>query len=156
MSSVKYQTVLKLLSKENVVIVDSSTTKESLISRLVELACGDLSLADRDDVLNKVLAREAGISTTLESGLSIPHSRVTEIEDFRAAMAVLHTPIKDKASSLEVEIKVMFLFLSPSDPTFFQKHLQVLAELSEMFRPDFVKQITETQSTEEALLLLGK
>ena len=42
---------------------------------------------DTADVLTKVIARENGISTTLDTGLSIPHARIEGIENFLVAMS---------------------------------------------------------------------
>lgn len=140
-----------LLNSNNTLLVTDSIKKEDLIARLAELACAGLSETDAKDVLAHVLRREAGISTTLDTGLAIPHARVDEISDFRAALAVLPNGIKDGG----MEIKVMFLFLSPAEPKFFQKHLQLLAELSETFKESFTAALTRAKSTDEILNLIN-
>ncbi len=142
-----------LLNDTNTLLITEPISKEALISKLTALACKGLSEADCTDILEKVLSREAGISTTLDTGLSIPHARVEEIADFRAALAVLRTPIENPENT-EMGIRVMFLFLSPSNPKFFQKHLQILAELSETFKSSFMAEIALAKNVEEVLSLI--
>jgi len=142
-----------LLNKDNTLLVTEPVSKEDLISKLAALACKGLPETEGKEILQKVLAREAGISTTLDTGLSIPHARVDEITDFKAAMAVLPREIQDPAG--DIGIKVMFLFLSPANPKFFQKHLQVLAELSETFKESFMAKITAAAGVEEILAIIN-
>lgn len=142
-----------LLNENNVILVTEPVGKEALISKLAALACQGMPEADAKEILERVLAREAGISTTLDTGLSIPHARVDEIADFKAALAVAPGEVKDLAGG-GMDIKVMFLFLSPSNPKFFQKHLQILAELSETFKEEFMAKITAAKTAGEILELI--
>lgn len=79
--------------------------------------CRDYPQLDPADVASQVLKREEGISTTLDTGLSIPHARLEELGDFTAALAVLPEPLRDQTNS-DLSIRVMFLFLSPAKPAF--------------------------------------
>jgi PTS system nitrogen regulatory IIA component len=142
-----------LLNKDNTFIFPNPGSKTEIIKTLVQTACKDLSDIDIEDVRGQVLRRESGISTTLDTGLSIPHCRVAEIESFRAACAVFPGGLKDPENP-DLEIKVMFLFLSPSNPAFFQKHLEILAELSEKFKDSFINKLTACKTAEEALAVI--
>ncbi|MGB2579731.1 PTS system nitrogen regulatory IIA component [Elusimicrobium simillimum] len=148
--------ISSLLDQTNVVLVkEQNVQKGELIKQLVSIACKGLNEMDTAEILDRVLKREEGIPTTLDTGLSIPHSRVDEITTFRAALAVVPAGIKDPAAGNAV-IKVMFLFLSPSNPEFFQKHLQILAELSERFKDSFVSALTNAGSIEEVLKIINE
>lgn len=153
MQTHKEVSVSTLLTSANILLTDDPGTKTDLIKKLVRAACKDLNTVDLNDIEAQVLHREEGISTTLDTGLSIPHSRVAEIEDFRAAMAVIPHGLKDQENP-DINIKVMFLFLSPANPAFFQRHLQILADLSELFKESFINKLSNAKNAEELLSLI--
>lgn len=137
-----------LIGADNIIIAPGDATKNGLIGLLVERVCASTPQLDAADILAQVLKREEGISTTLDTGLSIPHARLEEIDDFKAALAVIPGGITDPAHT-DLSIKIMFLFLSPAKQTFFQKHLQVLATLAETFKADFIEDISGLPSAED-------
>ena len=128
-----------LISAPRVLVAPEGLDKEGLIETLVRMACRQCPRLDPAEVTAQVLEREKGISTTLDTGLAIPHARVEELDDFAAALAVLPSPVMDCQHNKP--IRAMFLFLSPAKPAFFQKHLQVLAALAETFQPDFIQEL---------------
>ncbi|MDR0292488.1 MAG: PTS sugar transporter subunit IIA [Elusimicrobium sp.] len=146
--------VSSLLNEKNTLLIEhADMQKGELIKQLVNLACAGLSNIDTADILDRVLKREESITTTLDTGLSIPHCRVDGISACRAAMAVVKDGIKDPVAD-NIDIKVMFLFVSPSNPSFFQAHLQILAQLSEKFKDSFINRLTQASTAEEALKIV--
>lgn len=139
-----------LLSPAQICIVPSGQTKQAVIRRLVELICHAEPALGAEDVLREVLRREEGISTTLDTGLSIPHARLEEIADFKAALAVFPAPVPEPHNPHHA-IKAMFLFLSPSKPEFFQRHLQILAALAQTFKPEFMDELAQLQTPQDVL-----
>lgn len=139
-----------LLSPAQIYIVSPGQTKQAVIRRLVELICHAEPALGPEEVLREVLRREEGISTTLDTGLSIPHARLEEIADFKAALAVFPTPLPDPVHPHHA-IKAMFLFLSPSKPEFFQRHLQILAALAQTFKPEFMDELAQLQMPQDIL-----
>lgn len=137
-----------ILNEKRVFIIRENIVKKDLVAKLVHSICAELSDLNEEEVLSSVLKREQGISTTLDTGLSIPHARIEDLEAFQAAAAVLPNPIKDDYG---LDVKVMFLFLSPAGPAFFSSHLKLLAALAEKFNPDFIKELGAMQ--DERLLL---
>lgn len=137
-----------LISPARVLLADSCPDKKELILKLVQAVCRDYTQLDPADVTAQVLKREEGISTTLDTGLSIPHARLEELTDFAAAVAVLRQPLGDPSGS-DLPIRVMFLFLSPAKPVFFQKHLQVLSALAEKFKPGFIEELAGLKTAQE-------
>lgn len=129
-----------LLSVSKILVEEGSVTKTALIKKLIDAVCQGEPKLDGADILAQVLKREEGISTTLDTGLSIPHARLEEITDFKAALAVLPVPVEDPVNP-NLSIKAMFLFLSPAKPVFFQKHLQILSSLAETFKPEFIDEL---------------
>lgn len=129
-----------LLSPAEVLVERGPITKTALIEKLIAAVCKANPKLDAADILAQVLKREEGISTTLDTGLSIPHARLEEITDFKAALAVLPSAAADPVNP-NLSIKAMFLFLSPAKPIFFQRHLQILSSLAETFKPEFIDEL---------------
>ena len=129
----------RLITAQRVLVAPEGLDKDGLIETLVRMACRQCPRLDPAEVTAQVLEREKGISTTLDTGLAIPHARVEGLDDFVAALAVLPVPVSEERHNKS--IRVMFLFLSPDKPAFFQKHLQVLAALAETFQPGFIQEL---------------
>lgn len=146
---------LSLINKENIFIIKGRPAKEDVIKRLVQAVCQENAALNVQDVLTQVLRREEGISTTLDTGLSIPHARLEETEHFLAAMAILPEGATEPASG-RPEMNVMFFFLSPAKSAFFQKHLQLLASLAETFTPARISHLSACTSAQEALSVLAE
>lgn len=142
--------IQNLLKVERVLIVNKHTEKKELIDKLVRKITGDYPSLSPEFLLDRILQREQGISTTMDTGLSIPHARVDGIDNFIVAVAVVPEGIIDPASP-GVPIKVMFLFLSPSDATFFQKHLQLLSILSAKFSPEFIERLVSLKTAAQIM-----
>ncbi len=143
-----------LLTPERIFVLEGNPAKAEVIKQLVQTVCAEDANLDAQDVLSQVLKREEGISTTLDTGLAIPHARLEELDGFKAALAILPQGIEDPAGP-HLEIKAMFLFLSPAKPMFFQKHLQVLATLAELFQPEFITELSAASDVACAAKLIG-
>lgn len=127
------------LSEDNILLVDKSLSKQQLLTLLTDKVCKGTNISNKV-VLDTILKREQGISTTLETGLSIPHARIAEIDKFYTACAIIPKGIVD---DFGLNIKVMFLFLSPQGQQFFPTHLKLLAKLAETFTPNFIEKLTK-------------
>jgi PTS system nitrogen regulatory IIA component len=146
--------VLDLIDSANLMIAPRSIDKKGLIEALSDLACRRHSLAGGPKLSKKVLEREEGISTTLDTGLSLPHARIDDIDDVAAAMAVLPAPIPDSQHP-DLMIRVMFLFFSPNRPPFYGVHLEILREVSSFFTPQLISELTKASSVEQVLRIMG-
>ena len=137
-----------MLDIKRIFIIRENISKKDIVAKLVKSICTQLPSLKENDVISSVLKREHGISTTLDSGLSIPHARITNIDDFQAAMAVVPNGIKDDYG---LEAKVLFLFLSPAAPAYFAAHLKLLAALAEKFNATFIQDLISTSKEEDIL-----
>lgn len=144
----------RLITPSRVLVADEYPGKKELIEALVRAVCRDYPQLDPAYVASQVLKREEGISTTLDTGLAIPHARLEELTDFAAAVAVLRCPLV--AGENELPIRVMFLFLSPAKPTFFQQHLQILSALAETFKPEFIEELVSLKDAQEIAARLAR
>lgn len=144
-----------LITPARVLLAESCSGKKELIESLVRTVCRDYPQLDPADVSAQVQKREEGISTTLDTGLSIPHARLEELTDFAAAVAVLRRPLCGNRAE-DLPIRVMFLFLSPAKPVFFQKHLQLLSALAEKFKPEFIEELVSLSDAESIVARLAR
>lgn len=135
-------TLASLITPERVWLPAQTPDKKTLVETLTLLACAGRSEVDPREVAVQVLKREAEIPTVLETGLAIPHARVEELTGFAAAVAVLPEPLEDVSGD---QTRIMFLFLSPMDSSFFPKHLQLLGSLASTFTPAFVAALSKQQ-----------
>jgi PTS system nitrogen regulatory IIA component len=133
---------------DNIFLIKENINKKQLVEKLVHSICDKNPSLDTQEMLAAVLKREEGISTTLESALSIPHARVEDLDVFLGALAVMPKPIEDDYG---LPIKVMFLFFSPAGQPYFAQHLKLLARLAEKFTPEFVQELT-TCNTEQEII----
>ena len=125
-------------------------SKEELVRRLGVQLSQKAGLADGDSAIAKILEREAGISTTLDTGLSLPHARLDGLKGFAAVLALLPRGLPDPQQP-ELTIKAMLLFFSPNDSAFFQKHLQFLRHVATLFQPAFIDQLLACRNSKEVL-----
>lgn len=144
-----------LLTLDKILPVTGETDKKTLIFRLVQTACRGLARVDVAEAAAQVLKREEGLGTALETGLAIPHARLEELDDFAAAAAILYRPLADEKHP-QKPTKVMFLFLSPDNPSFFKRHLQLLSFLAETFQPALVEELAGEQNPARVAEILAR
>jgi len=128
------------LEPDRIFVAAQGASKDAVIACLAGLVAAKIQLPPQA-LVQRIMQREAGISTTLDTGLAIPHARLEGIKDFTAALAVSPDGIADPVHT-GVFIKAVFLFVSPSDSSCFQRHLQLLAALSSAFQPAFIEKIS--------------
>ena len=142
--------ISSLIKPQRILIATDTVDKNDVIKRLLEKISLEYPRIPVSSTLDKIMERERGISTTLDTGLSIPHARIEDIQDFIVALALIPSGIKDAAQP-GITVKAVFLFLSPADPGFFQKHLQLLSSLSGMFQPAFIDRLCSLPLPEQVL-----
>lgn len=82
------------------------------------------------DVVDSLIARERLGSTGIGYGVAIPHGRLKDTDKAIAAFVQLHEGIDfDAADNQHVDL--LFALLVPENST--EEHLQLLAQLAEMF-----------------------
>lgn len=147
--------ISSLLSTDVVLFPPEGREKAAVLEDLVSAVCRRAGLADGGPFLAKVLEREGGISTTLDTGLSLPHARMDGIDGILAGMAVLRKPIPDPKQG-DLLIRVVFLFFSPNRQDSFALHLQLLRGVSSLFQPSLIDQLAAASGPVAALELVKK
>lgn len=144
-----------LLSEDVVFFPPAGQDKNSIIEGLVAAVCRKAGVAQPAPFLAKVQEREAGISTTLDTGLSLPHARMDGIDVILAGMAVLKKPVPDLKQN-DLSIRVVFLFFSPNKQEAFPMHLQLLRGVSSLFQPALIDQLAAAPDARAAVELMRK
>ena len=147
--------VSSILSEDVILFPLDGLDKPAVLQALADAVCGKAGIADSSVFLAKVLEREQGISTTLDTGLSLPHARMDGISTILAGMAILKKPIPDPKQA-DLMIRVMFLFFSPNKQDAFPLHLQLLRGVSSLFQPVLIDQLTASEGPAAALELVKK
>lgn len=142
--------VAGLLSEKTVLLADDAAGKDAVLRRLVEAAASAHGLGPAEPLLQSVLERERGISTTLDSGLSLPHARLDGIERVAAALAIVPEGVVDPKQP-DVKVRAMFVFFSPNRPEAFSQHLQLLRAVSSLFKPDLIARLCALKTPAEIL-----
>lgn len=145
--------VTDLLLESTVVVDPRLADKSALLDLLVEKVCAAHGLPDAKALGAKVREREAGISTTLDTGLSLPHARVDNLSALCAGLAVLPKGLSDPQQP-SLTIRAAFLFFSPNKPDAFPLHLQVLRSVATLFQPATLDELQKVKSAADAISLL--
>jgi PTS system nitrogen regulatory IIA component len=123
--------ITEILIPKQIVIGAIASSKKRVLERLSELlACGTDDL-DSAEIFDRLLARERLGSTSLGNGVAIPHARMSGTQYTLAAFMRLDQGIDFDATDRQ-PVDLFFALLVPEEST--QTHLQLLAQLAEMFR----------------------
>ena len=147
--------VCEVLSAETVLLPFSGAEKAAMLEALVRRVCEKSGLSDFPSLMARVLERECGISTTLDTGLSLPHVRVEGLERIIGGLAVAPQGVAD-AGDPPIGIRVMFLFFSPDKAEFFPLHLQLLRGVASLFEPALIDAVAGAATPGEAFELIRR
>ena len=120
-----------VLTEETVCLHLKGTTKNEIISELLDILVGAGKISDREAALTAVMNREQKMSTGMKHGIAIPHGKSGCVSDLVACIGVSDSPVE--FDSLDDEpCRIFILTLSPVEKT--GPHLQFLAEVSQLFK----------------------
>lgn len=131
----------KILSPENVILDNESTSKKRIFERVGLLFENSQKIA-RSQVFDSLFAREKLGSTGLGHGVAIPHGRIKGLRDAVTAFVKTQTPIPFDSPDGQ-PVNLIFILLVPDRAT--DLHLQLLGELAQMFSDEnFREQLKNT------------
>jgi PTS system nitrogen regulatory IIA component len=120
--------------QENLVLWDlPSLDKSSFMKELVARVVAVLPALDEQELLDRLLEREAQQSTGIGDGLALPHAVVRGLE--RTALVVGRCREGLDFDALDSQpVDLLFLLLSPEDAK--DEHLRLLARLARIVSPE--------------------
>jgi PTS system nitrogen regulatory IIA component len=141
-----------LLTLEHVSCDDMASSKKRVLELLSELITHGEETLSKSEVFDSLLSRERLGSTGLGHGVAIPHGRLKESNKTIGALLKLKEGIDYDAMDKQ-PVDLLFALLVPENST--EEHLQLLAELAEMFsNPEVVSSLREAHSAERLLTIV--
>ena len=139
----------QLLNPQSVDVQLRSKTKREAIAELVALLEKSHGLSSGGEILDRVLKREAMMSTGIGNGIAIPHGKARAVDRLVAACAVSRTGVD--YDSVDGEPATLFILLvSPEDVG--GPHVKVLANISRLLKDENVRESLKRAESPEAFL----
>ena len=139
----------ELLNPSAITLRLKAREKREAIVELVELLESAHGLDSQGEVLDRVLRREAMMSTGIGYGVAIPHGKARAADRMMAAFAVSQEGV-DFASEDGQPVYLLVLFVSPENAT--TQHVRALANLSRLLKEESVRQALREATSTDAFL----
>ncbi len=124
-----------------------STDREGAIGELAHLLHEAYPELKAKTVYNLLLARERLCSTAMESGMAIPHAKVSDLSQLKGAIALSKEGVDFCAPTGE-KTHIFFVLISPENAA--GQHLMALAQISRAFHsPQSREKIMKSTSPKE-------
>jgi PTS system nitrogen regulatory IIA component len=139
----------QLLNPQSIDVQLRSKTKREAIAELVALLERSHGLSSGGEILDRVLKREAMMSTGIGNGIAIPHGKARAVDRLVAACAVSRSGVE--YDSVDGEPATLFILLvSPEDVG--GPHVKVLANISRLLKDENVRESLKRAESSEAFL----
>jgi PTS system nitrogen regulatory IIA component len=113
-----------------------ATTKRDAIAELVALMEAAHGIDSQGEILDRVLRREAIMSTGIGNGVAIPHGKARAVDRMMAACAVSTQGVDFEAADGE-PASLFILLVSPENTG--TPHVKVLANISRLLKEESVR-----------------
>jgi mannitol/fructose-specific phosphotransferase system IIA component (Ntr-type) len=139
------------LAPGQVIDLKASVKADALVEMVDAVAATD-AVADRDELLEAVRAREKILSTGIGLGIAIPHARIESVARFVVAVG-RHATGLDFESIDQKPVHIVVLIAGPKDTQ--KPYLELLAQLSKRLKLSDVRaRITAGAAPDEVVDLL--
>jgi two-component system sensor histidine kinase KdpD len=140
-------TIGGMLTPQRIVIWSDPPTKEEIFKKLALAVTGG-EQATADEIVRKVMEREATGSTFLNEGIALPHARLESISRPEVVLGLTHNGVLD--SPTEQPIEAVFLLLSPATGP--SAHLQLLSKAARLLQNrELRRRLAKIENPAEAL-----
>ncbi len=133
--------ISSILRVQNIYFIDRKIDKNETVKFLTSKVYPQIA----DEVTEKYLMEKVleveKLNNVLETGFYIPHAKLSEIDRFYCALALLMNGFEDPES--RIRVRACFLLLTPHKSGFFQKHLYILSRLSQIFTEEFIDRMVK-------------
>ena len=113
-----------------------STSKREALVELVELLENAHGFNSQGEILDRVLKREAMMTTGIGNGVAIPHGKARSVDRMVAACAVAPQGLEFESEDGQ-PVYLLVLFVSPENAT--NLHVRALANLSRLLKEESVR-----------------
>lgn len=139
----------ELLSSLRVKVPLEATSKDEVLSELVDVLAGDGCVQDRDAVLRVVREREEVLSTGIGHRVALPHGKSDACPALCIAAGVTREPVEFEALDQE-PVELFFLLVGPETAT--GPHIKALSRISHLVRRPAVRDRLIEAGDNEAFL----
>lgn len=122
--------IAELITPDRIRCDAEVSSKKRVLEQLSDLLTADDTTLAATQVFDRLVARERLGSTGLGHGVALPHARMEGIEQARGALIRLDRGVDFDAFDRE-PVDLLFALVVPEH--FTDEHLQILADLAEMF-----------------------
>ena len=144
--------IADILTSERIICNVTLSSKKAALETLSGLIASASIRLSEQEVFNSLLSRERLGGTGLGNGIALPHGRSKDDLSTIAAFIKLKQGVDYDAVDRQ-PVDLIFALLVPENST--EEHLQVLAQLAEMFnKPEFLAQLRREKSKEAIYGLL--
>ena len=139
----------QLLHPESVSVQLKARTKKDAIVELVELLEKAHGVNSGGEILDRVLKREAMMSTGIGNGIAIPHGKARAVDHLIAACGVSREGIDFDAIDKQ-PATLFILLISPENVG--GPHVKVLANISRLLKEDKVRDALKAAESPQAFV----
>lgn len=126
----------ELLDPASVSTQLKSRTKREVLAELVDLLESGHGLRSQGEILDRVLRREAMMSTGIGNGVAIPHGKARAVDRMLAACGVSREGVDYEAVD-GTPARLFILLVSPENVG--APHVRVLANISRLLKEETVR-----------------
>lgn len=138
--------ISQILAPDRVLSNVHDQSKKAALETLASLIAGADPGLTQAEVFNSLISRERLGSTGLGEGVALPHGRLKNGEHTLGAFIRLGAAIDYDAVDHK-PVDLLFALLVPEEST--DEHLQILAQLAELFsKPEVLERLRKEQTTE--------
>ncbi|MFW5959872.1 MAG: PTS sugar transporter subunit IIA [Chitinivibrionales bacterium] len=139
------------ISVRTIITEDDTEKKESIINDLTKLISTVHELSNPDNIHQKIMNREALVSTGIGYGVAVPHSRLESIEKPILGAALIRNGVDFQAIDGK-PVNLIFLLLSSEGNN--REHHEILSMLSHLMSYERVRQVLSIAEDPAAFLSL--
>ena len=137
----------ELLNPQAVTLRLKAAGKREALAELAALLESAHGFQSHGEILDRVLRREAMMTTGIGNGIAIPHGKARAVDRMAASIGVAPDGL-DFESEDGQPVYLVVLFVSPENAT--TLHVRVLANLSRLLKEESVrKSLREARSPED-------
>ena len=146
--------ITDLLSTSAIKINGSASSKEELISKMVDLMANNGNIINKEEYKRVVLEREIEGTTGIGEGIAIPHGKTDAVS--KPGLAAMVVPNGVEFDSLDGQpVKLIFLIAAPNTKD--NVHLDVLSRLSTLLMDTrFREELLNAETAAEFMLCIDR
>jgi PTS system nitrogen regulatory IIA component len=108
--------MLALVQPEIITLTLKGTTKEAVITELLDILSAQRKLVDRAAALKDLIDREQNMSTAIPNGIAVPHAKTNAVQDLTIAIGIKKSGL-DFDSPFDDKTHLIILALAPPEKT---------------------------------------